>query len=211
MQALQAILTKPTLVSKKARQDENALAHLGPWGCHLTLFALHAFSQSTLLVKQEGRVYASLAILSSTQSCVCLFASLPELSSTTMNSGAVQRTPASLQMSSGNSDVIERGVLDTATSITQPSDRTVIRPSGKLLLHGLRQNRTFDIRIFRYFGCELLVEIGSIASVGLYRSVFQSSQGLGETYNTRFEAGLVLPLEQLPPINIGEEVVCFDL
>lgn len=31
------------------------------------------------------------------------------------------------------------------------------------------------------------------------------------TYHIRFEAWFILALQQLPPINIGEEVMCFDL
>ena len=35
------------------------------------------------------------------------------------------------------SNLVEGGVFDTPTSITKTSDRPVIRPAGKLLLHRL--------------------------------------------------------------------------
>jgi hypothetical protein len=33
----------------------------------------------------------------------------------------------------------------------------------------------------------------------------------GSTYHTGLEAGLILPLEQLSPVNAVEEVMCLDL
>ena len=62
---------------------------------------------------------------------------------------------------------IKRRILDTPTGISQPSNRTIVRPTSELLLHGLRQHRTLDVRIFGYFRSEFLVEIGGVSCIDL--------------------------------------------
>ena len=62
---------------------------------------------------------------------------------------------------------LERGVLDTATSVAQAGYGSVVRPACKLLLHGLREHRAVDVRVGGCFGGELAVEVRSIQLVNL--------------------------------------------
>lgn len=61
---------------------------------------------------------------------------------------------------------------------------------------------------------ELAVKVGGITGINLYKLVTEmDSQGEDacSTYHIGTEAWLVLPLQQLAPVNVGEEVVRLDL
>jgi hypothetical protein len=61
----------------------------------------------------------------------------------------------------------KRWIPNTAARITQTCNRSIIRPASKLLLHGLREHWSFDVRILGHLRCEFFVEIGSVASIDL--------------------------------------------
>lgn len=64
-------------------------------------------------------------------------------------------------------DAAERWIPHTTASITQPGHGSVVGPAGKLLLHGLREYWSLNIRILRYFRCEFSVEVGSVSCISL--------------------------------------------
>lgn len=53
-------------------------------------------------------------------------------------------------------------VFDATTSIPKTCDGAIVRPAGKLLLHCLRQHRSFHIRILRFLLRELAIKIRSV-------------------------------------------------
>ena len=64
-------------------------------------------------------------------------------------------------------DAAKRRVFDTATCITKSSNRSVVRPAGELLLHGLGQGGAVDVRVLWSLGGELAVEVFCVTSIQL--------------------------------------------
>lgn len=81
---------------------------------------------------------------------------------------------------------------DTAACVAEPLHWAIVRPSCELLLHRLRQHRSFHVRVGGCLRCELLVKVGSVK--------FVDHIGL--------EAGLVFAVKQLSPIYAMEEWMC---
>jgi hypothetical protein len=55
--------------------------------------------------------------------------------------------PQSIHSTLSPLDTPETRILNTATCIPQTSDRPIIRPPCELLLHGLAEDRSLDVRI----------------------------------------------------------------
>ena len=72
-------------------------------------------------------------------------------------------------LSAGNAP--KRRILYTATSISEASNRTVVGPACELLLHGLRQYRSLNVRVSGRLLGEFSVKVRSIKRIGLLGSV----------------------------------------
>lgn len=80
-----------------------------------------------------------------------------------------------------------------------------------MLLHGLRQDGSLDIGVLGCLGSELAVEVIRVTGVHLENvSELVIYYTAKDTYHVRPEAGLVLSLEELAPVNVCEEVVRLD-
>lgn len=75
----------------------------------------------------------------------------------------------SYTLSAGNAP--KRWILYTATSISETSNRTIVGPACKLLLHGLREYRSLDVRIGGRLLREFSVKVRSVKRIGLPRSI----------------------------------------
>ena len=92
-----------------------------------------------------------------------LFATLDQMLSLSLTSVLVYN------YSAGNAP--KRWVLYAAASISETSDRTIVGPACKLLLHGLRKCRSLDVRVGRRFLSEFSVKVCSVKRVRLGLSV----------------------------------------
>lgn len=61
----------------------------------------------------------------------------------------------------------EGGILDTASSVTESSNRAIVRPATELLLQSLGEDGAIDEGIGRSFLCEFDIEIIRVKSIGL--------------------------------------------
>ena len=66
----------------------------------------------------------------------------------------------------------KRWILYTTTSISKTSNRTIVGPACELLLHGLREYRSLDIRVGGRLLGEFPIKVRSVKRIGLRRSVF---------------------------------------
>src|ERR1700712_3512245 len=91
--------------------------------------------------------------------------------------------------------MFERWVANTTTSVTQTSYRAIVRPSCKLLLHGLGQHRAFDVRISRWLRSEFAIKVCRVTLIN----------------HIWLECWLVLAVKKLTPVDAVEKVMCLDL
>lgn len=68
-------------------------------------------------------------------------------------------------LSAGNAP--KRWILYTATSISETSDRTIVGPACELLLHGLREYRSLDVRVGGRLLGEFPVKVRRVKRIGL--------------------------------------------
>jgi hypothetical protein len=108
-------------------------------------------------------------------------------------------------------DATEGWIFDTSACVAETSHWPVIGPACELLLHGLRQDGSLDIGVLGCLRSELAVEVIRVTGVHLENvSELVIYYTAKDTYHVRPEAGLVLSLEELAPVNVGEEVVRLD-
>lgn len=74
-------------------------------------------------------------------------------------------------------DPFKGWILYAAAGIAQPSNRPVVRPSGKLLLHRLGEHRSLDVRVGGSLRRELAIKVGRVSLVHLGLLVESSSEG----------------------------------
>ena len=64
-------------------------------------------------------------------------------------------------------DAPKRWILYTATSISEARNRAIVGPACELLLHGLRECRSLNVRVRRRLLSKFSVKVRSVKGIGL--------------------------------------------